>query len=52
MPQAKRKKTKSIKVTKQELSDAGQVLQDKKATKKERTVAALLLNEARKKKRK
>ncbi|HUC88155.1 MAG TPA: hypothetical protein VMR95_03330 [Candidatus Binatia bacterium] len=42
------RRTKSIRVTKQELSDAGKVLGDKGATKKERTVAALLLVEARK----
>jgi hypothetical protein len=52
MTQPKRITTKPIRVTKQEMSDAGYVLQDLKATKKERTLAALLLNEARKKKQK
>ncbi len=41
-------RTKSIRVTKKELSDAGKVLGDKNANNKERTVAALLLVEARK----
>lgn len=49
MVKAKTQLSKQIRMTKKEISDAGHVLQDKRATKKERTVAALVLTEARKK---
>ncbi|HUD07162.1 MAG TPA: hypothetical protein VMR34_04710 [Candidatus Saccharimonadales bacterium] len=43
-----KRSTQSLKVTKQELSGAGHVLGDKKATKAEKTDAALLLRASQK----
>lgn len=48
MPETR--KTRSIKITKQEASDAGATLANKNATKKEKTLAALLLTELKMKK--
>jgi len=44
------RKTRPIKITQKEASDAGSTLANKNATKKEKTLAALLLIELRRKK--